>query len=245
MESKNPKYLQIKDWHEDDRPREKLEKKGNQSLSDAELLGILIGTGIKNMTAIDLAKNILNAVNNDLYQVSRLSLKDLTKFKGIGKAKAINILAALELGRRRKNAEAPAKQFLKSSKLTYEYLSPILQDLNYEQFVVVFLKQNMEVIGHELISSGGLTSTLVDVRVIFKHALEKNTSLIVLAHNHPSGSTLPSRADFRLTAQIMEAAKIMTITVADHLIYTDQGYYSFSDEGVLDIQILKNKLNKE
>ncbi len=241
MESKEQKYLQIKDWHANDRPREKLELKGNIALTDAELLGILIGTGIKNMTAVDLAKQILASVNNDLFGLSRLTLKDLSKFKGIGKAKAINILAALELGRRRKDAEGSVKLTIQNAKNCYEILRPYLQDLQHEEFYVIYAKQNLEVIFTGKISSGGISQTTVDTKLIFKKALENNATCMVLAHNHPSGSTKPSQADYKITAKVLEAAKLFDISVIDHLIFTDQGYYSFSENDLMDINTLKRQ----
>lgn len=239
MESEENKYLQIKDWHANDRPREKLEQKGNTALSDAELLGILIGTGIRNMTAVDLAKQILASVNNDLYGLSRLTLNDLSKFKGIGKAKAVNILAALELGRRRKNAESTQKSTIKSAKECYEFLIPYLQDLQHEAFYAIYAKRNLEIINTQKISEGGITETVVDTRLILKGALEHNATTMVVAHNHPSGSKNPSRADYKVTIQIMEASKFFNIQVIDHLIFTDNGFYSFAENYLMDIDTLK------
>ncbi len=235
MELYEPKALVIKDWAVEDRPREKLLQKGRSALTDAELLGILIGTGIKNMTAVDLAMQILRSVNNDLAKLARLNVKDLAKFKGIGEAKAINIVAALELGRRRKDmSEDNQSQKLVSSKLIYEYLEPIFADLNHEEFWILMLNRQLKCLKAEKISSGGVSGTYVDPKIIFKTALDHLATAIVLCHNHPSGAKKPSQEDEKITKKLVEAGKILDISVLDHIIYTDNGYFSFADEGLLN-----------
>ncbi len=223
--------LNIKSWAEEDRPREKLITKGRSSLTDAELLGILIGTGIKNMTAIDLAKLILQSVGNDLNNLAKLTVKDLSKFKGIGEAKAINIVAALELGRRRKETETIKAPKLFASKLIYDFMKPYLLDLPHEEFWVLILSQALELIKAEKISSGGITGTIADPRMIFKLALEHLGSNIILVHNHPSGNLKPSIADLNLTRKLVEAGRFLDINVIEHLIFGNDGFYSFLDKG--------------
>jgi DNA repair protein RadC len=225
--------LNIKAWAEEDRPREKMIARGRAALTDAELLGILIGTGIKNMTAIDLAKLILQSVSNDLNNLARLSVKDLSKFKGIGEAKAINIVAALELGRRRKETEKADQISLNASKLIYDFMKPYMLDLQHEEFWVLIMSQAGNLIKAEKISSGGVTGTIADPRLIFKLALENLGSSIILVHNHPSGNLAPSEADLTLTKKLQNAGKFLDIFVREHLIFTNNGYYSFSDRGML------------
>ena len=225
--------LNIKAWAEEDRPREKLMQKGRTALTDAELLGILIGTGIRNMTAIDLAKLILQSVNNDLNKLAKLSVKDLSKFKGIGEAKAINIVAALELGRRRKETENIKAPKLFASKLIYEFMKPYLLDLQHEEFWILILSQACELIKIEKISSGGITGTIADPRIIFKLALENSGTSIVLCHNHPSGNLKPSEADLTLTKKLVQAGKLLDIAVVEHIIFGNTGYLSFRDDGLI------------
>jgi DNA repair protein RadC len=225
--------LNIKAWAEEDRPREKLVAKGRASLTDAELLGILIGTGIKNMTAVDLAKLILQSINNDLNKLAKLTVKDLSKFKGIGEAKAINIVAALELGRRRKESEITKAPKFTASKTIYEYMKPYLLDLPHEEFWVLILSQASELIRAEKISSGGITGTVVDPRMIFKLTLEHLGTGIILCHNHPSGSLKPSQADLNITKKLKEGGRLLDINIHDHLIFGNDGYFSFTDDGIL------------
>lgn len=225
--------LNIKAWAEEDRPREKLIIKGRSALTDAELLGILIGSGIRNMTAVDLAKLILQSANNDLNNLAKLSVKDLSKFKGIGEAKAINIVAALELGRRRKETEKVRAPKLFASKLIYDFMKPYLLDLQHEEFWILILSQASELIKIEKISSGGITGTIADPRIIFKLALENSGTSIVLCHNHPSGNLKPSNADLQLTKKLVEAGRFLDIQVLEHIIFGNDGYYSFRDEGVI------------
>ncbi len=228
-----PLPLSIKAWAEDDRPREKMIQKGRDVLSNAELIAILIGSGSRNESAVDLSKRILSAVGNDLHLLSSLSIKDLTAFKGIGEAKAVTIAAALELGRRRKAAEIKEAVKISSSKHAFDVLYPYLSDLDHEQFYVVLLRRNNTVIDTVRISQGGVTGTVVDARIIFKAAIEKLASSIVLAHNHPSGNLSPSQADIRLTDQLTQGAKLLDIIVMDHLILAGQSYYSFADENMI------------
>lgn len=225
--------LNIKAWAEEDRPREKLIQKGRSALTDAELLGILIGSGIRNMTAVDLAKLILQSTSNDLNNLAKLSVKDLSKFKGIGEAKAINIVAALELGRRRKETENVKAPKLFASKLIYEFMKPYLLDLQHEEFWILILSQSSELIKIEKISSGGITGTIADPRIIFKLTLENSGTSIVLCHNHPSGNLKPSNADLQLTKKLVEAGRFLDIQVQEHLIFGNDGYFSFRDEGVI------------
>jgi DNA repair protein RadC len=233
MKSYENTHLNIKSWAEEDRPREKLLLKGKASLSDAELLGILIATGIQNMTAVDIAKVILQSVQNDLNQLARLSVKDLSKFKGIGEAKAITIVSALELGRRKKATESAEKPKIRSSNDAYEVLRPYLSDLSHEEFWIILLNRANEVIKCEKVSSGGVSGTVADPKIIFKYALENLASAIILSHNHPSGNLNPSQADKDLTKKLKAAGNNLDIPVLDHLIFTDKTYFSFADEGIL------------
>lgn len=225
-------YKPISQWAEDDKPREKLLQKGRESLSHAELLGILISTGTKTKTAIDLAREILELGKNDLNTLARFNINDYQKINGIGLAKAITIMAAIELGSRRKLSEA-LKQKVLSSKNANEILHPILADKQYEEFWVLILNRANVLISFRQISDGGITGTVVDIRRIFKLALEFSGTSIILAHNHPSGNLYPSEADKLLTRKIKEAGEVMDIPVRDHLIISSDGYYSFADEGQL------------
>lgn len=223
----------IKQWAEEDRPREKLLLKGKSVLSDAELLGILIGSGTKSMTAVDLAKQILHSADNNLNKLARFSVNDLKKFKGIGEAKAINIVSALELGRRRKEAEHPKAQKVTCSKDAYKLIQPFLQDLSHEEFWILLLDRANQLIKPVSISQGGVSGTVSDPKIIFKNAIEALASGVILAHNHPSGNLKPSEADMRLTRQMQESGKLLEIPVLDHLIISDSGYLSMADEGLL------------
>jgi len=222
----------IRSWAEDDRPREKLLLKGKAALSDAELIAILIGSGSTSETAVDLSKRILQSLNNQLSELGRLSVKDLTKFKGIGEAKAISIIAAMELGRRRKESEPEKRQKITSSRSAFDIFYPHLCDLNHEEFWVLYLNRANEVIGKENVSKGGISGTIVDPKVVFKAAVQFLASAIVLAHNHPSGQLKPSQADHQLTKKLKDAGIALDIPVLDHLIIGDGNYYSFADEGV-------------
>lgn len=227
------KGLNILKWAEEDRPREKLLLKGKIALSDAELIAILIGSGSRNMSAVDLSKLILAEVNHDLNLLAKQSVSDLQRFKGIGEAKAISIVSALELGRKRKATEQIKRPQITSSVDAYELMKPELLDQPVEQFWVVMLKRNNEVIQKRVISLGGISGTVADPKIIFKRALEDLASGIILVHNHPSGNLKPSQADLKLTDKLKNAGQLLEIPVLDHIIFTDNGYYSFADEGTL------------
>lgn len=233
MESSNKSSTSIKSWAIDDRPREKLVKKGRESLSDSELLAILISTGSRNKSAVDLAKEVLALSNNNLDKMGKLSLNDLMTVKGIGEAKAITLTAALELGRRRQSISPLNKTYIRSSNDLASYLKTTLKDYSYEVFAVVFLNKSNKINHFEIMSKGGMTSTVVDPRILFKKALDVGATSLVLCHNHPSGSLKPSRVDEELTAKLKEAGKYLEISVIDHLIVSDEGYFSFADEGLL------------
>ncbi|MDO5656371.1 MAG: DNA repair protein RadC [Flavobacteriaceae bacterium] len=223
----------IKNWAEEDRPREKMMLKGKAALSDAELLAIIMGSGNRNETAVDLARRIMNDSQNNWHEISRLELNDLCQYNGIGEAKAISIIAALEIGRRRAFAEALEKPQIKQSRDAFNLFFPRLGHLNYEEFWVMYLNHGNRVIAIESLSMGGLTQTVVDKRIIFKNALAKNATSIILAHNHPSGNLKPSMADMNVTKSIKAAGDIMTIELLDHLIIGINTYLSFKDEGLL------------
>lgn len=223
----------IKDWAEDDRPREKLLQKGKLSLSDAELLAILIGSGNRNETAVDLCRRILGETENSLNQLGKLSLEQLLSYKGIGQAKAITIIAALELGRRRRGEEALDRKKITSSTSVFEYMQPLLGELPHEEFHIIYLNNANKVISRLQLSKGGITGTLVDVRLALKKALELGATSIVLCHNHPSGNLNPSSADKQLTKKLKTAAESLDIKILDHLIVTEKSYFSFADEGLL------------
>lgn len=222
----------IKDWAEDDRPREKLLVKGTEALSNSELIGILIGSGTKTKSAVDVAKDILSRAKDNLNELGKLTIKELMKIDGIGEARAITITAALELGRRRQ-ATGSQKQVVKNSGDIALYLQAQLKDKQHEVFAVAFLNRSNKINHIEIVSEGGITGTVADPRIILKKALEHNAVNIVLCHNHPSGSLKPSRADELLTKKIKEAALLLDITVVDHIIVSEDGYYSFADEGIL------------
>ncbi|MFC2176009.1 DNA repair protein RadC [Bacteroidota bacterium] len=222
----------IRSWAEDDRPREKLLLKGKAALSDAELIAILIGSGSTNETAVDLSKRILNSLNNQLSELGKLTIKDLTAFKGIGEAKAISIIAALELGRRRKDSKPNERTKILDSRSVFDLIYPHLEDLHHEEFWVVFLNRANHVIGIENISKGGVSGTVVDPKVVFKLAVQYPASAIILCHNHPSGNLKPSTSDHQLTKKLKEAGKALDIPVLDHLIIGERDYFSFADEGV-------------
>ncbi|GAB3324959.1 DNA repair protein RadC [Larkinella ripae] len=223
----------ILSWAEEDRPREKLMLKGRAALSDAELIAILIGSGTRDLSAVDLSKIILQSVGNNLNELARLSVKDLSKFKGIGEAKAISIVAALELGRRRKEENRPERLRITGSRDAYEEIKPHLLDKPHEEFWILLLNRANEVIRPVQISSGGVSGTIADPKLIFKHALEQLASGLILVHNHPSGNLTASQADKDLTRRLKEAGRLLDIPVLDHLIFTDRSYLSFADEGIL------------
>ncbi len=223
----------IKNWSEDERPREKLLQKGAMSLSDSELMGILIASGNRERSAIDLAKDVLALAGNNLRELGRLSVTELQKIKGIGEAKAITIAAAMELGRRRQMSEGLDRATITQSKEAIPIIMPLLQDLNYEVFCVLYLNHSGKLLRHELLSSGGLTATVADVRIILKNALLYNASRLIIAHNHPSGNRTPSQADIALTRQVKQAAALMDITLLDHIIIAGHSYVSLADDGLM------------
>lgn len=227
------KPLNIKSWSPEDRPREKLLLKGKSSLSDAELIAILVGSGTSKMSAVEVAKKVLQAAGNSLHDLACLSVKDLTKIKGIGEARAITIVAALELGRRRKDSGPDEKPKVSGSKDAYEILKSDLLDLPHEEFWVLLLNRANRVIKKYQISQGGVAGTVADPKIIFKMALQELASGIVLAHNHPSGNLTASQADIDLTKKLKEGSKLLEITVLDHLIIAGQKYFSFADEGMI------------
>ncbi len=233
MNNTYKRSLNIKSWAEEDRPREKLLLKGKAVLSDAELIGILIRSGTRDKSAIDLAREILNTVRNNLNTLAKLTVKDLMQFKGIGEAKAITIVSALELGRRKKETEPNKLIQISSAKQVYEAIKPHLEDLKHEEFWILILNRRKQIIKKQLISSGGVSGTVADPKIIFHLALQELASSIVLIHNHPSGSLKPSQSDLSLTKKLKKAGDVLDIPVVDHLIYTDDGYYSFADEGIL------------
>lgn len=223
----------IKGWAKDDRPREKLRSKGAGQLSNSELLAILIRNGVPKKTAVDLAKEILLLGRNDLAIVSRLSVKELMKVQGIGEAKAITISAALELGRRRQAMLPVDKLIVRSSADVAYFVQSLLRDLNNEAFGVFYLNQANKINHHEIISTGGITATVADPRIIFKRALSEDAVALILFHNHPSGNLRPSKADEELTSKIILAGKLFDIRILDHLIVSEEGYFSFADEGLI------------
>lgn len=225
--------ISIKNWAEDDRPREKLLLKGKNSLSDAELIAILIGSGNSEESAVELSKRILQSTENSLSKLAKLSVNDLQKFKGIGEAKAISIVAAMELARRRKEENVSNEISIKSSKDAYQVVQTFLSDLPHEEFWILSLNRNNKVKSKTLISRGGVSGTVVDSRIIFKQAIEELASGIILAHNHPSGNIQPSSEDIKITRKIKEAGELLDIRLIDHIIVGEKNYYSFADEGMI------------
>jgi DNA repair protein RadC len=230
--SNTPK-LSIKDWAPDDRPREKFVAKGRQSLSDAELIAILLGSGNHRESALDLAKRIISEHQNNLVRIAQLSIADWQKYRGIGEAKAVTVAAALELGRRRLGMEQAKEDKIKSSNDAFNLLRSHLNDLSQEEFWMMSLNRANVVLRKEAISRGGVSATVVDAKVIFKKAIENGASGIILAHNHPSGETQPSRQDIDLTAKIKQGAAILDISLLDHIIVGANTYFSFADEGMI------------
>ncbi|MEZ5104906.1 MAG: DNA repair protein RadC [Draconibacterium sp.] len=228
------KKLNIKEWAVEDRPREKLVAHGSRSLSDAELIAILIGSGNLEETAVELSRRILASANNSLNELGRKNVDTLKTFKGIGEAKAITIVAALELGRRRKDAEVFNKNKITGSKDAADFFQPLLDDLNHEEFWIMLLDRGNKILDTFMISQGGISGTVIDVRIILKTAIEKLASAIILCHNHPSGTMQASDADLKITNKIRDAAKLMDISVLDHIIIGQNRYLSFADEGILN-----------
>lgn len=223
----------IRDWSEDDRPREKLMRLGAGALSNAELLAILIRSGSVKQSALDLSRDILQRAGDDLQKLGRLSLGDLTRFNGMGEAKAIGIVAALELGRRRKDSEPTERPSITSSASAFDLVRHLFADLSHEEFWIIALDRGNRMLDRCHVSRGGMHGTVADPKIIFKEALDRRASSIVLCHNHPSGQLRPSEEDIRLTRKLVEGGRLLDIQVHDHLIVTDQGYYSFADNGML------------
>jgi len=225
--------LSIKHWSEDDRPREKLVNKGKIALSDAELVAILIGSGNREESAVELSKKILNKINNNLNELGKLSIEDLIKFKGIGNAKAISIITALELGRRRNLEEALEKPKINGSRSVFNVMQPILGELQHEEFWILYLNNANKIKLKFQMSKGGITGTLVDSRLVFKRALEISATGIILSHNHPSGNIKPSSSDISLTKKIKKGGELLDINVLDHVIITEKDYFSFADNDMM------------
>jgi len=228
-----PASFSIKNWSQDDQPREKLLYKGKAVLSDAELVAILIGSGNREESAVDLCKRILASAENNLSALGKLSVKQLTEFKGIGEAKAISIIAALELGRRRRGEEALEKKKITSSTSVFELMQPVIGELEHEEFWIIYVNNSNKIIQKNQLSKGGITGTLVDVRLVLKNALEVGATGLILSHNHPSGTLRPSEADKQITQKLKLAAQSLDIKVLDHLIITEKAYFSFADENIL------------
>ena len=226
-------HQSIKCWAEDDRPREKMINKGERALSNAELVAILIGSGYKNASAVEVAKEILAEVNNDVSRLSGLSLSELIRFRGMGPVKAITVKAALELGRRRQLSQAEKVRTISSSADAYKIISPYLQDKKTEEFWVLLFNRRNQLVKMKMISAGGVSATVVDAKIVFQAALEKLASGIILVHNHPSGNRNPGQSDITLTRKMKQAAELLDIDLLDHLVVTDHDYFSFRDEGLL------------
>jgi DNA repair protein RadC len=228
-----PNKISIKAWAEEDRPREKLSGQGRRALTDAELIAILIGSGSRDESAVELSKRILHHYDNDLNKLGKAGISELSKFKGIGEAKAISIIAALEIGRRRGDTEIKVLDEVKSSRDGYNIMRRHLMDLNHEEFWIMLIGRSSKVLAKELVSKGGLSGTVADPKIIFHMALQHQASALIMVHNHPSGNLKPSREDLVLTKKIADAGRMLDINVLDHLIITDSGYFSFGDEGLL------------
>jgi len=222
----------ITHWSEDDKPREKLMLKGKSALSDAELIAILIGSGSRNESAVGLSKRILASVDNNLNALGKLTITQLINFKGIGEAKAISIMAAMELGRRRRAEDAVELKKISSSKMIFELMQPIIGELPHEEFWVLYLNNSNKVLSKSQQGKGGITRTIVDVRLVFKTALELGATALILCHNHPSGTLVPSDVDKQITQKLKSAGQNLDISVLDHVIITENGFYSFNDEGI-------------
>lgn len=225
-------YTPINQWAEDDRPREKLLLKGKSVLSDSELLAILIGSGSRNESAVQLCQRILKSVDANLNQLGKLSISQLVQFKGIGEAKAISIIAALELGRRRREEDVIERKKITSSKAVFDIMQPIIGELPHEEFWVLYLNNSNKVIHKNQISKGGITGTVVDTRIVFKTAFENHATSIILCHNHPSGKLEPSEPDKQITKKIKTAGDVVDVKVLDHIIVTEKSYFSFQDTGI-------------
>lgn len=224
----------LKSWAVEERPREKVMANGIQYLSDAELLAILVGSGTRNITAVELARNILHKVGNNLHELGRQSVGDLLKIKGVGPAKAISVLAAMELGRRRAGMHHKDKIPVKSSETVFNIFHPLLGDLDHEEFWLLMLNRANKVLGRFKVSQGGLSGTVIDTRIILKKALDNLASSIIICHNHPSGNNQPSDADVKITEKLKKAAEMLEIKLLDHVIIADKSYFSFADEGLIN-----------
>lgn len=233
MEKSKKESFTIKNWAEDDRPREKLLQKGKFSLTDAELLAILIGSGNRKESAVELCRRILSDNANSLNRLGKININEFTKYNGMGPAKAISIIAALELGRRRRSEEALEQKKISSSLSVFEYLQPLIGELPHEEFWIIYLNNSNKVIDKLQLSKGGITGTLVDVRLVMKKAIEVGATSIILSHNHPSGNLSPSTADKNLTTKLKTAGESLDIKILDHVIVTEKSYFSFADEGLL------------
>lgn len=233
MESVNKSSTNIKTWALDDRPREKLVAKGAANLSDSELLAILINTGSGKKTAVDLAKEVLNFCNHDIRNLGKMQIEDLTQIKGIGLAKAVTIVAATELSRRHLARSINSKTKIQRSSEVVDFLHGLLKDMHREVFIVIYLNRANQILHHEFHTTGGITHTVVDPKLIFHKAIGLKATGLILSHNHPSGNLKPSREDELLTQKIIEGGKLLDISVLDHIIITDEGHYSFADEGKL------------
>jgi DNA repair protein RadC len=231
--SKDKKYLSIKSWAEEDQPREKLLSKGKKHLSTAELMAILVRTGTKGKSALNLCQEILDDNNHNLDDIGRLEVKDLMQYKGMGEAKAIAVVAALEIGRRRQNTDVKKKPVIRSSQDAFSFIGHRLQDIPFEEFWILMLNRSGRVIEEVKISSGGVSATVVDIRIIMKKAIAALAESIILVHNHPSGNLKPSVQDKTLTRKIQDGAQLFSMKVVDHLIITDNAYFSFADEGLI------------
>lgn len=232
MKETTPSFS-IKNWSEDDRPREKLLQKGKSILSNAELIAILIGSGNRDESAVALSKRILNSVEDNLNGLGKLSVSELIKFKGIGEAKAVSIVAALEIGRRRRGEEALERKKITSSSSVFELMQPIIGELPHEEFWILYLNNSNKVLEKSQLSKGGITGTLVDVRLVLKTALQLGAVGLILTHNHPSGTLKPSQADKNITQKLKTAGESLDIKVLDHVIITEKAYFSFADENLL------------
>ena len=229
----NYQKISIKDWALEDRPREKLQKNGISVLSNSELIAILIGSGTRDISAVELSKQILKLCNNNLGELGKFNINDLTKVKGIGPAKAISIIAALELGKRRKSEDVLIRNKITASKDVADIFSSILSDLNHEEFWVLLLNRSNKIIEKNKLSQGGIAGTVIDVRLLLKMAIEKVTTAVIICHNHPSGNNLPSESDKAITKKVKEALILVDIQLLDHIIIAGRNFYSFADEGVL------------
>lgn len=231
MADYNP--LALKKWSVEDRPREKLIKMGVGHLSNAELIALLLGSGTREMNAVELGRLILTRTDNDLHELGRLSIEDLQRINGIGKAKAIILIAAFELASRKNNCYAREKVVIRNSQSAFEIMQPRLGSLEHEEFWIIILNRAHKVLNNVKISQGGLTGTVIDTRIILKHALDKKATALIISHNHPSGNIKPSEADIGITKKIRDAAELMDITLLDHIIIADHKYFSFADEGMV------------